>query len=67
MELHDQAAPAEIVAVIARRVLSIMGLSERYFEVAHGPLGSTIANTITVILILGFSLLGVRREIFSRI
>lgn len=59
-------ACASVIVVNVSRI-SIMGLSERYFEVAHGPLGSTIANTITVILILGFSLLGVRREIFSRI
>jgi hypothetical protein len=59
-------ACASVIVVNVSRI-SIMGLSERYYQVAHGPLGSTIANAITVILIVGVSLLGVRREVFSRI
>jgi exosortase/archaeosortase family protein len=68
--VHDLIWPglacASVIVVNISRI-SMMGLSEHYYQVAHGPLGSTIANAMTAILIVGFSLLGVRREIFSRI
>ena len=59
-------ACASVIVVNISRI-SIMGLSEHYYQAAHGPLGSTIANAMTVILIVGVSLVGVRREVFSRI
>jgi exosortase/archaeosortase family protein len=59
------ACASVIVVNIAR--ISIMGLSERGYQAAHSPLGNAIANTVTLMLIVGFSLLGVRRELFYRI
>ena len=59
------ACASVIVVNIAR--ISIMGLSERDYQAAHSPSGDTIANVVTLILIVGFSVLGVRRELFSRI
>ena len=59
-------ACASVIVVNISR-MSIMGLSHRDYQAVHGPLGATIANAITLILIVGFSLLGVRREVFSRI
>lgn len=59
------ACASVIVVNIAR--IGIMGLSERDYQAAHSPMGDIIANAVTLILIVGFSLLGVRRELFSRI
>ena len=70
MSAHDLvwcglACASVIVVNIAR--ISIMGLSERDYQAAHSLLGDAIANAVTLILIVGFSVLGVRRELFSRI
>jgi exosortase/archaeosortase family protein len=59
-------ACASVIVVNVGRI-SIMGLSERDYQAAHSPFGGTIANVVTLVLIVGFSLLGVRRELFSRI
>jgi exosortase/archaeosortase family protein len=59
-------ACASVIVVNIGRI-SIMGLSERHYQAVHGPLGDTIANAVTLVLIVGFSLLGVRRALFSRI
>jgi len=55
------------VAVNVTRV-ALMAHSRQYFEVLHNQywdLTSTIANVLTVVVVVGFSVLGARREIFS--
>ncbi|MGY4343585.1 hypothetical protein ACVWXM_000049 [Bradyrhizobium sp. GM7.3] len=44
-----------------------MGLSQWHYATVHGPWGDTVGNTIILGLIVGFSVLGVRRELFQRI
>jgi exosortase/archaeosortase family protein len=56
------------VAVNATRI-ALMAHSHEYFEVLHNQywdLTSTIANIMTMISATGFSVLGARRELFSR-
>jgi hypothetical protein len=57
------------VSVIAVNVtrLGLMALSQWHYVSLHGPWGEAIANTIILGLIVGFSLLGVRRELFQRL
>jgi exosortase/archaeosortase family protein len=55
------------VAVNVTRI-ALMAHSREYFEVLHNQywdLTSTIANVLTVIVVVGISVLGARREIFS--
>ena len=59
-------ACASVVLINISR-LSIMGLSEWCYQTMHGQWGSTSANVLTLALVAGFSLLGVRRELLSRI
>ena len=59
-------ACASVIIVNVTRI-SIMGLSDRDYQTVHGPWGGTFTNVLMLILIVGFCLLGVRRELFSRI
>jgi exosortase/archaeosortase family protein len=59
-------ACASVIIVNITRI-SIMGLSDRDYQAVHGPWGNTFINVLMLILIVGFCLLGVRRELFSRI
>jgi hypothetical protein len=56
------------VSVIAVNVtrISLMGLSHRHYELIHSDLGDMVANSIMLCLMIGFSVLGARRELFSR-
>jgi hypothetical protein len=54
-----------VVAVNVTRI-SLMGLSHRHYELIHGELGDMVANSIMLCLMIGFSVLGARRELFSR-
>jgi exosortase/archaeosortase family protein len=56
------------VSVIAVNVvrISLMGLSQDHYQTLHTEFGATIANFILLALSVGFSVLGARREIFSR-
>ena len=56
------------ISVIAVNVtrMSLMGLSQWHYSVFHGPWGECGANTIILGLIIVFSVLGVRRELFPR-
>ena len=47
--------------------LSLMGLSIWHFENIHSSTGDMIANLTMFALSVGFSMLGVRRELFSRV
>ena len=56
------------VSVIAVNVtrMSIMGLSQWHYHMIYGELGDMVTNSIMLCLIVGLSVLGVRRELFSR-
>lgn len=57
------------VSVIAVNVtrISLMGLSHRYYVMFHSAWGDAIASTTILGLMIGFCVLGVRRELFQRI
>lgn len=55
-----------VIAVNVARI-SLMGLSQWHYVTVHGPWGDAVGNTIILGLIVGFSVLGVRREFFRRI
>jgi hypothetical protein len=58
-------ACASVVTVNVTR-MGLMGLSQQNFEAIHSQWGDAIANVIMLGLAVGFSVLGVRREIFAR-
>ncbi|MCA6106020.1 hypothetical protein [Bradyrhizobium cenepequi] len=57
------------VSVIAVNVTRIgfMGLSQWHYAMFHSQWGAAVANTIILGLIVGFCVIGVRRELFQRI
>jgi hypothetical protein len=55
-----------VIAVNVARI-SLMGLSQWHYITVHGPWGDVVGNTIILGLIVGFSVLGVRRELYQRI
>jgi hypothetical protein len=55
-----------VVAVNVTRI-SLMGLSQWHYVTFHSPWGDAVTNTTILGLIVGFSVLGVRRELFQRI
>ena len=58
-------ACSSVVAVNVIRI-SLMGLSTTHYENLHTPLGETVSNIVLLILIVGISILGVRRDAFAR-
>jgi hypothetical protein len=54
------------VVVINATRISLMGLSLSHYEAIHGQWGDTFANVIILGLMVSISLLGVKRELFSR-
>jgi hypothetical protein len=54
-----------VVAVNVTR-MTLMGLSYWHYELIHKQFGDMVWNSIMLGLMVGFSLLGVRRELFSR-
>src|SRR5262245_20249273 len=54
-----------VVAVNVIRI-SLMVVSQDYYQAIHSEFGNTIGNLILIVLSVGFSVLGARREIFSR-
>lgn len=46
--------------------MSLMGISLEHYEAIHGPIGNAVSNAMILLVILGWSLLGVRRDLFSR-
>jgi hypothetical protein len=59
-------ACSSVIAVNVTRI-SLMGLSQWHYSTFHSPLGDAVSNATILLLIIGFSVLGVRRELFSRI
>lgn len=55
-----------VIAVNVMRI-SFMGLSQWHYATIHSPWGDAISSTTILILIVGFSMLGVRRELFARV
>ena len=57
------------ISVIAMNVtrVSVQGLSQWHYATFHSPWGDAVGNTIILGLIVVFSVLGVRRELFQRI
>jgi exosortase/archaeosortase family protein len=58
-------ACGSVIAINVTRV-SLMGLSRSHYDTIHSPLGDEITSTIILIATVGISLLGVKREVFSR-
>ena len=55
------------VVIVNVTRISIEGLSQWHYATVHSPWGDAVVNTIILGLIVGFSMLGVRRELFPRI
>jgi hypothetical protein len=62
--LWSLSACASVVAVNITRI-SLMGLSHWHHNLIHNDWGNMVANYITLMLVMTFCMLGVRREIFS--
>jgi hypothetical protein len=58
-------ACASVIAVNITRI-SLMGLSHDYYDAIHGDSGDLVTNSIMLALMIGISVLGARRELFSR-
>ena len=57
---------AVVIAVNVTRI-SLMGVSHRHYEVIHSTWGDMITNSIMLALMVGVTVVGARREIFSRV
>jgi hypothetical protein len=58
-------ACASVIAVNVTRI-SIMGFSRSHYDAIHGEWGDLVTNTVMLMLMVAFSLISVRRELFSR-
>jgi hypothetical protein len=58
-------ACASVIAVNVTRI-SLMGLNLVHYDRIHNHLGDAVVNVIILSLTIGFCVLGVRRELFSR-
>ena len=58
-------ACTSVIAVNVTRI-SLMGLSPWHHDLIHNEWGNMVANFIILGLTVGFSVVGARREIFSR-
>lgn len=59
-------AAISVVAVNVIRI-SMMGLSEAHYEMIHSTWGNFVASTVTLCLVIGFCMIGVRRELFAHV
>jgi hypothetical protein len=59
-------ACASVIAVNVTRI-TIEGLSQWHYNTFHSPMGDMIANTVILAFTVGFTVLGVRRELFPRV
>ena len=59
-------AGVSVIAVNVTRI-SLMGLSQRHYAALHAPWGDAASSATMLGLIVGFCVLGVRRELFQRI
>jgi hypothetical protein len=58
-------ACASVIAVNVTRI-SLMGVSRSHYEAIHSQWGDLVTNSVMLALMVGFSVLGARRELFSR-
>ena len=58
-------ACASVIAVNVTRI-SLMGLSHSHYDAIHSQWGDLVTNAVMLGLMVGFSVLGARRELFSR-
>ena len=58
-------ACASVIAVNVTRI-SLMGLSHSNYETIHSQWGDLVTNSVMLALMVGISVLGARREVFSR-
>jgi hypothetical protein len=58
-------ACASVITVNVTR-MSLMGISRAHYEAIHSEWGDLVTNTIMLVLMVGISVLGSRREIFAR-
>jgi hypothetical protein len=58
-------ACASVIAVNVSRI-SLMGLNHGWYNAIHGDWGDLVTNSVMLALMIGISLLGVRRELFAR-
>jgi hypothetical protein len=56
---------ASVITVNISRI-SLMGLNLSYYDAIHSVVGDTLTNAIIFGLTVGISMLGLRREVFSR-
>ena len=59
-------ACAAVILINVTR-LTIMGTSGQHYEALHSEMGATMVNITTLIFVVGFCVLGVRRDLFARI
>ena len=59
-------ACGSVVAVNVTRI-ALTGLSQYHYQLIHNPLGDMVTDFIILGLTIGFSILGARRELFSRV
>jgi hypothetical protein len=58
-------ACVSVIAVNVTRI-SLMGLSRSHYEAIHNQWGDLVTNSVMLGLMIGFSVIGARRELFSR-
>jgi hypothetical protein len=46
--------------------MAVTGLSYGHYEAIHNQWGEMVLSTVFLILIVGFSVIGARRELFPR-
>jgi exosortase/archaeosortase family protein len=56
---------ASVIAVNVTRI-SLMGLSHDYYNAIHSDWGDLVTNSVMLTLMIGLSVVGVRRELFAR-
>jgi hypothetical protein len=54
-----------VIAVNVTRI-SLMGVNQAFYESIHNQWGDLVTNSIMLVLMVTFSVLGARRELFSR-
>lgn len=59
-------ACVSVIVVNVTRI-GLMGLSQWHYAIIHGSLGEVVGNAIILGLMVGFSVLGARREVFRSV
>ena len=58
-------ACVSVIAVNVTRI-SLMGINQNFYRAIHGDMGDLVTNSVMLILMATFSVVGARRELFSR-